>query len=157
MNMEHYKIFQNISSLFQGLIKALNMLNERYGKVHIDFAEPISVRDLFQSSGLHRVQSTLESPQVQHTLSVDEMTFCVDLAHRVVRQQQRHSVISAFNLISIILNNSVLEGTGPPPVNEVVANVSWLKSVMEMLGALIDIQGEWLHSAFSPPVLIMCK
>lgn len=155
--MDHYKIFQNVSSLFQGLIKALNMLNERYGKVHIDFAEPISVRDLFQISGFHRVQPTLESPQVQHTLSVDEMAFCVDVAHRVVQQQQRHSVISAFNLIAIILNNSVLEGNGPPPLNEVVANVSWLKSVMEMLGALIDIQGEWLHNAFSPPVLIMCK
>jgi hypothetical protein len=80
------------------------------------------------------------------------MAFCVEVAHRVVQQQQRHSVISAFNLISIILNNSVMEGTGPPPLNEVVGNVSWLKSVMEMLGALIDIQGEWLHT-----VLIMCK
>lgn len=133
------------------------MLNERYGKVHIDFAEPMSVRDLFQSSGLHRVQPTPESPQVQHTLSADEMAFCVELAHRVVQQQRCHSVISAFNLISIILNNSVLEGTGPPPVNEVVANVSWLKSVMEMLGALIDIQGEWLHNAFSSPILMSCK
>lgn len=133
------------------------MLNERYGKVHIDFAEPISVRDLVQSSRLLRVHPTLESPQVQHTLSVDEMAFCVDVAHRVVQQQQRHSVISAFNLISIVLNNSVLEGTGPPPVNEVVANVSWLKSVMEMVGALIDIQGEWLQSAFSPHVLILYK
>ena len=148
---------QNVSYLFQGLIKALNMLNERYGKVHIDFAEPISVRELVQSSGLHRVHPTLESPQVQHTLSVDEMAFCVDVAHRVVQQQQRHSVISPFNLISIVLNNSVLEGTGPPLLNEVVANVSWLKSVMEMLGALIDIRGEWLYSAFSSHVLIMCK
>jgi len=143
--------------LFQGLIKALNMLNERYGKVHIDFAEPISVRDLFRSSGLHRVHPTPESPHIQRTLSVDEMAFCVDVAHRVVQQQQRHAVISAFNLISLILNNSVVEGTGPPPLNEVVANVSWLKSVMEMLGALIDIRGEWLHGAFCPSVLIMCK
>jgi glycerone phosphate O-acyltransferase len=124
-----------------GLIKALNMLNERYGKVHIDFAEPISVRDLFQASGLHRVRPTPESPHIQRTLSADEMAFCVDVAHRVVQQQQRHAVISAFNLISTVLNNSVVEGTGPPPLNEVVANVSWLKSVMEMLGALIDIQG----------------
>ena len=155
--MDRYEIFQNVSFffLFQGLIKALNMLNERYGKVHIDFAEPISVRDLFQSSGLHRVHSTLESPHVQHTLSVDEMAFCVDVAHRVLQKQQRHAVISAFNLISIILNNSVVEGTGPPPLNEVVANVSWLKSVMEMLGALIDIQGEWLHGVFSPPILTL--
>jgi glycerone phosphate O-acyltransferase len=128
------------------------MLNERYGKVHIDFAEPISVRELFQSSGFHRIQPKPESPQVQHTLSVDEMAFCVEVAHRVVQQQQRHSVISPFNLISIILNNSVLQGTGPPPLNEVVGNVSWLKSVMEMLGALIDIRGEWLCA-----VLIICK
>ena len=141
--------------LFQGLIKALNMLNERYGKVHIDFAEPISVRDLFQASGLHRVRPTPESPHIQRTLSADEMAFCVDVAHRVVQQQQRHAVISAFNLISTVLNNSVVEGTGPPPLNEVVANVSWLKSVMEMLGALIDIQGEWLHIAFSPSILTL--
>ncbi|PNF23629.1 Dihydroxyacetone phosphate acyltransferase [Cryptotermes secundus] len=123
-----------------GLIKALNMLNERYGKVYVDFAEPLSVRELFQLNGLQRSLPTPESPQDQHTLSANETMFCVDVAHRVVQQQQRHSVITAFNLISIILNNSVLEGSGPPLLNEVVANVSWLKSVMEVLGALIDIQ-----------------
>jgi glycerone phosphate O-acyltransferase len=118
------------------------MLNERYGKVYMDFAEPISVRDLYQFNGFQRSFPTPESPHIQHTLSVDEAVFCVEVAHRVVQQQQRHSVISAFNLISIILNNSVLEGTGPPLLNEVVANVSWFKSVMEVLGALIDIQSE---------------
>jgi glycerol-3-phosphate O-acyltransferase len=118
------------------------MLNERYGKVYVDFAEPISVRDLSQLNGLQRSLPTPESPQDQHTLSADERMFCVDVAHRVVQQQQRHSVISAFNLTSIILNNSVLEGSGPPHVNEVVANVSWLKSVMEVLGALVDIRGK---------------
>ncbi|XP_069697243.1 dihydroxyacetone phosphate acyltransferase isoform X2 [Periplaneta americana] len=124
-----------------GLIKALNMLNEKYGKVYIDFAEPISVRELFESSGLHRRLPTPESPQVQHVMSPEETSFCVELAHHVVQQQQRHSVISAFNLMAIILNNSVLEGTGPPLLQEIVANVAWFKSVMEMLGALIDIQG----------------
>jgi glycerone phosphate O-acyltransferase len=118
------------------------MLNERYGKMYIDFAEPISVRDLCQFNGFQRSFPTPESPQVQHTLSLDETAFCVEVAHHVVQQQQRHSVISAFNLMSIVLNNSVLEGTGPPLLSEVVANVSWLKSVMEVLGALIDIQGE---------------
>ncbi|KAJ4441024.1 hypothetical protein ANN_10873, partial [Periplaneta americana] len=128
----------------RGLIKALNMLNEKYGKVYIDFAEPISVRELFESSGLQRRLPTPESPQVQHVMSPEETSFCVELAHHVVQQQQRHSVISAFNLMAIILNNSVLEGTGPPLLQEIVANVAWFKSVMEMLGALIDIQGELL-------------
>jgi hypothetical protein len=118
------------------------MLNERYGKVHMDFAEPISVRDLCQFSGFQRSFPTPDPPHIQHTLSVDETAFCVEVAHRVVQQQQCHSVISAFNLMSVILNNSVLEGTGPPLLSDVVANVSWFKSVMEVLGALIDITGE---------------
>jgi glycerone phosphate O-acyltransferase len=128
------------------------MLNERYGKVYIDFAEPVSVRDLFQLNGLQRSLPTPESPQDQYTLSANEKMFCVDVAHRVVQQQQRHSVISAFNLISIFLNNSVLEGCDPPLISEVTANVSWLKSVMEVLGALVDIQGKYLHSTISAPL-----
>lgn len=128
-------------SSFQGLIKALKMLNERYGKVYVDFAEPISVRDLFQFSGLKRSPPTPASPQVHHALSIDETAFSMEVAHHVVQQQQRHSVITAFNLMSVILNSSALEGTGPPLLNEMVANVSWFKSVMEVLGALIDIQG----------------
>ncbi|XP_021933901.1 dihydroxyacetone phosphate acyltransferase isoform X2 [Zootermopsis nevadensis] len=124
-----------------GLIKALNMLNERYGKVYMDFAEPISVRELSRFAGFQRSLPTPECPHIQRALSVDEAAFCVEVAHHVVQQQQRHSVISAFNLISIVLNNSVLEGAGPPLLNEVVADVSWLKSVMEVLGALIGVQG----------------
>lgn len=125
------------------------MLNERYGKVYMDFAEPISVRELGRFAGFQRSLPTPECPHIQRALSVDEAAFCVEVAHHVVQQQQRHSVISAFNLISIVLNNSVLEGAGPPLLNEVVADVSWLKSVMEVLGALIGVQGEYLHRMVS--------
>lgn len=124
-----------------GFLKALNMLNEKYGKVHVNFAEPMSVRDLCTSNGMQRHLPTPNSPQIHHSLSPEEASLCIDVAHRVVQQQQIHSVLSAFNLIAIILNNSVIESTGPPLLNDVVANVSWFKSVMEELGALIDIQG----------------
>ena len=120
------------------------MLNEKYGKVHMEFGEPLSVRDLCKSSGLGRSPPTPESPQAHHALSADEVALCVEVGHCVVQQQQRHAVLSAFNLIAIILNNSVLEGTGPPLLKQLVADVSWFRSVMEELGALIDIQGKLL-------------
>ncbi|PSN42636.1 hypothetical protein C0J52_08689 [Blattella germanica] len=123
-----------------GFLKALNMLNERYGKVHMDFAEPLSVKEMFHASGMQRRLPTPSSPQVHTSLLPDETAFCMEVGHRVVQQQQRHSVLSAFNLMAVMLNNSVLEGTGPPLLTEVIANISWFKSVMEVLGALVDIQ-----------------
>ncbi|KAJ9588732.1 hypothetical protein L9F63_017967, partial [Diploptera punctata] len=125
-----------------GFLKALNMLNEKYGRVHINFGEPISVKDMCMSNGLQRRLPTPESTQVHGTLTPNEVSFSINVAHCVVQQQQRHSVLSAFNLIAIILNNSLFEGTGPPLFSDVVANVSWFKSVMEELGALLDIKGE---------------
>ncbi|XP_008487326.2 uncharacterized protein LOC103524098, partial [Diaphorina citri] len=84
--------------------KAVNTLNEQYGKICMDFADPISVRQFLAS-----VNTQLHSNR----------ELC--LAHHVLRRQENSSVISPFNVLSILLSHHYihrphLHSPSPPVV-----------------------------------------
>lgn len=73
----------NFSNSFQGLIKALNVLDEKYGKIHVDFGEPISVRDFLDTHMFERSKHSLGPIHLQ-TLSDQEMAMIRVLSHHIV-------------------------------------------------------------------------
>lgn len=75
---------------YQGLIKALNVLDEKYGKIHVDFGEPISVRDFLNSQMFERSKHSLGPIHVQ-TLSDQEMAMIRVLSHHIVTRWELHT------------------------------------------------------------------
>ncbi|KAI5706260.1 hypothetical protein M8J75_006390 [Diaphorina citri] len=114
-----------------GFIKAVNTLNEQYGKICMDFADPISVRQFLAS-----VNTQLHSNR----------ELC--LAHQVLRRQQNSSVISPFNVLSILLSHHYihrphLHSPSPPVVlTQATSFLTWFSGILENFGALVDIPKE---------------
>ncbi|XP_046401821.1 dihydroxyacetone phosphate acyltransferase [Ischnura elegans] len=134
-----------------GLFKALRMLDEQYGRIHVDFAPPVSARLFCASVGLldeHRsARAATYSPCLPHTPLANESRAVTDLAYHLVRQQQFNTVLSPFSLVALVLSNHLaLSATdaklGSIQVSEVVREVKWFKSVVETLGALVAIEGD---------------
>ncbi|KAK3932398.1 Dihydroxyacetone phosphate acyltransferase [Frankliniella fusca] len=125
-----------------GLIKALNALDEKYGKIYADFGEPISVRDFLQSHMFQRSSHSMGPIHLQ-SLSDQEMAMIRIISHHIVRSQQQISVLSPFHLVAVILNNNLLtNGTFDMQLSELVKEVAWFRSVIEMFGATVDISGD---------------
>ncbi|XP_026679506.1 dihydroxyacetone phosphate acyltransferase-like [Diaphorina citri] len=114
-----------------GFIKAVNTLNEQYGKICMDFADPISVRQFLAS-----VNTQLHSNR----------ELC--LAHHVLKRQQNSSVISPFNVLSILLSHHYihrphLHSPSPPVVlTQATSFLTWFSGILENFGALVDIPKE---------------
>ncbi|KAG8235470.1 hypothetical protein J437_LFUL014100 [Ladona fulva] len=92
-----------------GLLKALRLLDEQYGRIHVDFAEPISARQFCASIGYsdhHRaIRAASHSLSHPHHPSAYESKAVSHLAYHLVRQQQFHAVLSPFSIISLVLSN----------------------------------------------------
>lgn len=60
--------------------------------------------------------------------------------------QQQISILSPFHLVAVILNNYLMtNGTVDMQFSELVREVAWFRSVIEMFGASVDISGLFLH------------
>lgn len=80
-----YLDFQTFLNSMQGLIKALNVLDEKYGKIHVDFGDPISVRD-FMDSHMFQISKHNMGPLHLQNLSDEEMTMIRVLSYYLVRR-----------------------------------------------------------------------
>ncbi|XP_059476825.1 dihydroxyacetone phosphate acyltransferase [Neocloeon triangulifer] len=120
-----------------GLFKALNVLDEQYGRIHIDFTEPISANNFF---GDLRSPKLLRPLHLPHQITAGESSRIIWLANHVVRQQQKHAVISLFSLAAVVITHHSL--TKPRnqllKVQELTKEVALLKSTVESLGGLLD-------------------
>jgi hypothetical protein len=116
-------------------------LDEQYGRIHVDFSRPISIR---QFCGDLRCVRLLRPLHLQYQPGPEEAARIVRLAHYVVRQQQQHAVLSTFSLASVILTNHMLSNKNQAPIqlHELTKEVAWLRSVIETLGALVDVRGK---------------
>lgn len=145
----------------QGLFKALNVLDEQYGRIHIDFTTPIMASKFFgdlRSPKLLRplhLQVSFNYPltphslltklvHFQHELSSDESTRIIWLANHVVRQQQQNAVISLFSLAAVFVAMHALTKPKSPSMSfqQLQQKVAVLKRVVESLGALVDCPSE---------------
>uniref|UniRef100_A0A8D8TXG3 Dihydroxyacetone phosphate acyltransferase n=1 Tax=Cacopsylla melanoneura TaxID=428564 RepID=A0A8D8TXG3_9HEMI len=108
-----------------GFIKAVNTLNEQYGSIYIDFADAISVRQFLAS-----VNPTLHSNHLLY------------LGHEVLIRQQNSSVLSLFNVLSVLLSHHhITHPSSQPPLllSHATKFLSWFAAILESLGALVDV------------------
>ncbi|XP_063231153.1 dihydroxyacetone phosphate acyltransferase [Bacillus rossius redtenbacheri] len=116
----------------KGLLKATNILRERYGRVHVDFGAPVSVKE-FCSGSVRRAAHRLVPAHVDR-LRDEEAAACTALGHHVVALQRRHSVLAPFSLVAVLLGRH-----GPLPLPRLVEGVAWLAAVLRSLGAVVDL------------------
>ncbi|KAJ1529355.1 hypothetical protein ONE63_006143 [Megalurothrips usitatus] len=125
-----------------GLLKALNALDEKYGKIYADFGEPISMREFLESQMFERARHSVGPIHLQ-PLTDEEMAMIRVLSHHIVRSQQQISVLSPFHLVAVILNNNLLtHGTFEMQLSDLIREVAWFRSVIETFGATVDISGD---------------
>ncbi|MBT8352865.1 MAG: 1-acyl-sn-glycerol-3-phosphate acyltransferase [Deltaproteobacteria bacterium] len=80
---------------FLQVIKARKFLKNRYGKIYIQFSDPISINDLLAQHG-----SSLADMQ-----SKEKNAFCRNLGHRIINSINKSTVVTSYGLVaSAILN-----------------------------------------------------
>ncbi|XP_054282867.1 dihydroxyacetone phosphate acyltransferase [Macrosteles quadrilineatus] len=122
-----------------GLIKGINMLDERYGNVYVHFCEPISAHQyVWQMSGgqVKYVSRSLQQEQLQ----------IMHLAHDIVDRQQKHSILSCFNVFSLVLSNHIVSSDSPLLLSKAAEDLAWLSSVLSVMGAYVKQDGNTLES-----------
>ncbi|XP_002056467.4 dihydroxyacetone phosphate acyltransferase [Drosophila virilis] len=120
----------------KGFFKALKIIDERFGKMFLDFGEPISVREFFGHDSTQRMQRAGLGGQLQK-LNRQEIELVKQLANEIIYQQQRRIVISTFNLLSLYYA-SQLYGQRCVNLDEVSAAILHLKRIFEQLGAHVS-------------------
>lgn len=79
-------------------------------------------------------------PNYLQELTQQEKDFTASLAYDIVRIQQKHSVITVFNLIALSVTNNMISQEHTLSLDDVVKDVKWLKTVLEALGAVTDVK-----------------
>lgn len=67
-----------------------------------------------------------------------EKSLMPPLGHEIVYRQQKSSVITVFNLISLIVNNNLTSAERISKL-KLLEEVNWLKDIMETFGAFVHI------------------
>jgi len=119
----------------KGVFKARSILSENFGNVHIHLGDPISIRQ-YSNGKIDRISHALE-PRYINRLTELEIELTRNLAHFIVREQQKNMVISPWCLISTILIQN-FDGISK---NKLVKEVMWLKRHANNLGAHVDWPG----------------
>nr|CAI5869679.1 unnamed protein product [Callosobruchus analis] len=118
-----------------GFFKSLKILKEHFGNIFFHIGEPISSKEFFGDSidrSIHGV-----APLHKQELTEDEKSAIPPLAFEILHKQQQGFVITIFNLVAVILNNTYTNKDKLPDILELKHKVQWLKGVMESLGAYV--------------------
>ena len=111
-------------------------MKEKYGAIYFDMAQPISAKQFFRAkfnkSG-HNLQ-----PIHQQEITEEEKKLIPELAHEIVLQQQKHCVITTFNLIAIVLHHNLFNEKSLMGVDDLCTEVLWLKKILEAVGAFVQ-------------------
>ncbi|ALC47997.1 Dhap-at [Drosophila busckii] len=124
----------------KGFFKALKIIDERFGKMFLDFGEPISVREFFGHNGGERIRRAGISGSLQK-LNRQEIDLVKQLATEIIYQQQRRIVISTFNLLSLYYA-SQLYGQRSVNIDELSRGILHLKRIFEQLGAHVSVSAK---------------
>ncbi|XP_017131626.1 dihydroxyacetone phosphate acyltransferase [Drosophila elegans] len=120
----------------KGFFKALKIIDERFGKMFLDFGEPISVKEFFGHDSGQRMQRAGVGGHLQK-LNRQEVELVKQLANEIIYQQQRRIVISTFNLLSLYYA-SQLYAQKNVNIDELSRGVLHLKRIFEQLGAHVS-------------------
>lgn len=119
-----------------GFFKALTIVNENFGNIYFEFGDPISVKQ-FLGSKLKRLQHGMRPVHSQELLD-EEKAEITHLAENIVHCQQKLAVITTFNLIAVVLTNSLTMNQNIMRFEQLVVETMWLKSILAMCGAVVD-------------------
>jgi glycerone phosphate O-acyltransferase len=120
-----------------GFFKSLSIVKEKYGAIYFDIAKPISAKEFF-GPVLDRSVHNLR-PLHQQEITEEEKKLVPKLAHEIVYRQQKHCVITTFNLLAIVLHNNLIKGKDLLNVEEIIEEIVWLKGIVEALGGFVCI------------------
>ncbi|KAH8243102.1 hypothetical protein KR032_004601 [Drosophila birchii] len=120
----------------KGFFKALKIIDERFGKMFLDFGEPISVKEFFGHDSSQRMQRAGVGGHLQK-LNRQEVELVKQLANEIIYQQQRRIVITTFNLLSLYYA-SQLYAQKSVNIDELSRGVLHLKRIFEQLGAHVS-------------------
>lgn len=120
----------------KGFFKALKIIDERFGKMFLDFGAPISVREFFGHESGQRLHRAGLGGSLQK-LNRQEIDLVKQLANEIIYQQQRRIVISTFNLLSLCYA-SKLYGQLSVGLDDLAQSILHLKRIFEQLGAHVS-------------------
>lgn len=112
------------------LLKARTVLKEDYGCMHVYFGNPVSVRDLVKGKINHR-QYNLVPRDLPMKPSKETQEFVSGLAHMIIRLQERNVVLSAWNLMAVVLLQN-LQGID---LDLLTHKTLWLRTLALRFGA----------------------
>lgn len=119
-----------------GLIKSLKLLNDNYGNVYMNFGKPISVREWFAGK-IERKDHGLK-PLHEQELTADEKKIVAKFAYEIIYKQQKLTIITTFNIITVCLTNSIIKNV-PLTLDRLYKEIIWFKTILETQGALTNI------------------
>ncbi|XP_015837346.2 dihydroxyacetone phosphate acyltransferase isoform X1 [Tribolium castaneum] len=118
-----------------GFFKSLSIVKEKFGSIYFDVAEPISAKKFF-GPDLDRTLHNLQPIHMQEITDY-EKKLIPSLAHEIVYKQQKHCIITPFNLLAIVLHNNLTSGRNLLSVDEIIDEILGLKKVIEKFGAYV--------------------
>ncbi|XP_060646596.1 dihydroxyacetone phosphate acyltransferase [Drosophila nasuta] len=128
----------------KGFFKALKIIDERFGKMFLDFGTPISAREFFGHESGDRIQRAGLGGSLQK-LNRQEIELVKQLANEIIYQQQRRIVISTFNMLSLFYA-SKLYGQLSVNLDELARGILHLKRIFEQLGAHVSTRSSNIKS-----------
>ncbi|XP_067274222.1 dihydroxyacetone phosphate acyltransferase isoform X2 [Pseudorasbora parva] len=113
-----------------GLLKARTVLKEDYGCMHVCFGNTVSVRDLVKGK-IDRRQYNLVPRDLPMKPNKETQEFVSGLAHMTIRLQERNAVLSAWNLMAVVLLQN-LQGID---LDLLTHKTLWLRRIALQFGA----------------------
>ncbi|KTF95330.1 hypothetical protein cypCar_00006280 [Cyprinus carpio] len=123
------------------LLKARTVLKENYGCMHVFFGNPVSVRDLVKGKINHR-QYNLVPRDLPMKPSKEMQEFVSGLAHTIIRLQERNVVLSAWNLMAVVLLQN-LQGID---LDLLTQKTLWLRRLAQRFGAHLRWPDDIFHN-----------
>ncbi|KAM3861005.1 dihydroxyacetone phosphate acyltransferase-like [Diretmus argenteus] len=124
-----------------GLLKASSVLQENYGSMHVNFGQPVSVRQLSQGR-INRCHHNLIPKDLPQRPSAEAQACVSWLAHLVVRVQEEGSVLSPWSLMSCLLLQTpsvIEEGLA---WDQLTQKTLWLRKLALGFGARLNWPGQ---------------
>lgn len=123
-----------------GLLKARKILSENYGKIHVYFGQPVSVRSLAHGR-VNRAQYNLLPRHIPRRPSMEAQTLVNDVAYRVVRLQEENMVLTPWVLMALLLlqhQNQTKDPDMGMEVDLLTKQTLWLRGLAQDYGAFLD-------------------
>ncbi|XP_047033623.1 dihydroxyacetone phosphate acyltransferase [Helicoverpa zea] len=117
-----------------GFLKALHTLNDHFGNIYINLGAPLSIREFLKNDTSHS-QETLKPLDMQQ-LTPDQFKQVQSIADYVITLQQKNTVATISNLLSLVLMQSLMKNV-PLEFEEVLQEVGWMVQELRNLGATV--------------------